>query len=102
MKQGILNTIREKGLLLDKEIFEIVESFKKEKDAKIFLEKIERVTGQKIITKSTINKNLEFVKNIIHDFSEEDKEIAEKIYVKLGISLEVKRQTESIKEKNVE
>ncbi len=102
MKQGILNTIREKGLLLDKEIFEIVESFQKEKDAKIFLERIEMITGQKIITKSTLNKNLEFVKNIVHDFSEEDKEIVERIYVKLGLHLEVKRETEFMKDKVAE
>jgi len=92
MEREILNKIREKGLLLDRETFQIVEGFEKKEDALYFLDNLESELGQKIITKNVLNGNIGFIKGVIEGLSQEGREGVEKISVKLGISLEVKRE----------
>tara|TARA_Y100000034_G_scaffold131852_1_gene193502 strand:- start:879 stop:2510 length:1632 start_codon:yes stop_codon:yes gene_type:complete len=96
MKEEILNTIREKGLLLDKETYELVGSFVKAKDAMHFLDNIEKLTGQKLITKSVLKNNVEFVKKIVSDLPGEEKKEVENIFVKFGIHLEIRREKEIV------
>jgi len=95
MNEEILKTIRERGLLLEKEIYELVENFGSPAMGKEFLENLEKVSGQKFITKNILNKNYEYVRGAISDMPG-DKNVLEKVFVKLGLSVEV------IKEKIVE
>src|SRR3989344_892775 len=95
MDEEILKTIRERGLLLEKEIYELVENFGSAAMAREFLENLEKVSGQKFITKNILNKNYEYVRGAISDMPG-DKNVLEKVFVKLGLSVEV------IKEKIVE
>ena len=63
MDEEILKTIRERGLLLEKEIYELVENFGSAAMAREFLENLEKVSGQKFITKNILNKNLKVIVN---------------------------------------
>lgn len=96
MKQEILEIIREKGLLLEKEIFDLVNSFGDVEIAKKFLDNFERLCGKKMITKSVLNKNFEFVQSFVKDLPGENKTSVENIFVKLGLSLEVRREEKVI------
>jgi len=91
MNEEILKTIREKGLLLEKEIYELLEGFGSVEAAKSFLENIEKISGQKFITKSILNKNYEYIQNIIGSLPEGEK-VLERVSVRLGLSVEVKKE----------
>ena len=90
MNEEILNLIKSKGLLFDKEIFELINNFSDEKTAKTFIEQIERVSGQKFINKNVLSNNIEYVQSFMRNLDGEDKNTIERVFVKLGISLEIK------------
>jgi molybdate-binding protein len=86
MKEELLKTIRERGLLLEKEVFDLVNSFEDPIIARTFLENLERVSGQKRITKSLLVNNYEFVKSAVNDMPGENKEILESTIIRLGLA----------------
>ena len=92
MREEILNLIKDKRLLLAKEIFDILENFEDPELAKSFLENLEKVSGQKVITKSSLNKNYEYAKELAKNLSGNLKESVEKTLIKLGITLEIKKE----------
>ncbi|MBS3091482.1 metallophosphoesterase [Candidatus Pacearchaeota archaeon] len=102
MNPEILKIIREEGLLLEKEIFDILDNFPDVNLARDFLLNIEKISGQKIITKSLLNKNFEYVKAIISKFPGENKELVEKVFVKLGFMIEIKKESLIIDKKEEE
>jgi len=93
MNPEILKIVREKGLLLEKEIFDILENFNDVGIARDFLENIEKFSGQKMITRSVLNKNFEFVRSFVNNLPGENKGIVEKVFVKLGFSLEIRKES---------
>jgi len=97
MREEVLKSIREKGLLLEKEIFDLVSNLD-DRDAINFLDTVERVSGQKIITKSILNKNIEYVQKIAGGLEGDKKSSVESVFVKLGISLEIRKEKEIIEE----
>lgn len=99
MNEEVLKKIRENGLLLEKEIFDFVNSL--DSGAAIsLLEGLEKASGQKIITKSVLNKNIEFIKSAVSSLSVENKSLLESTFVKLGISLEIRREFVKSAEEN--
>ncbi len=92
MNAEILKTIRERGLLLEKDIFDLINSFNDVSLAKDLLEGLERFSGQKIITRSALTKNFGYVQSIVSRLPGENKSIAENIIVKLGLSLEIMKE----------
>jgi len=101
MNLEILKVVREKGLLLEKDIFDLLNNFGDVKLAKDFLEGLERFSGQKMITKSTLNKNFEYVQSIVNKLPGENKHCIENIFVKLGLSLEIRKE-KAVLEKELE
>jgi len=92
MNSEILKVIRERGLLLEKEIFDLLKSFNNVGLARDFLEGLERFSGQKIITKSTLNKNFEYVQSVVKNLPGDNRSTIENIFVKLGLSLEIRKE----------
>lgn len=86
-----MKTINERGLLLEKEIYELVESFGSPTMAREFLENLERISGQKFITKNVLNKNYEYVRGVVSDLPGDTSGV-EKVFVKLGLSVEVRKE----------
>ncbi len=96
MKEEILNIIRERGLLLEKGVLELLGSFKDAGAARDFLVNIEKISGQKMITLGLLGKNIEFVNSVVKKLEGEEKSMIEKTFIKLGLSLEVIKETEII------
>ena len=92
MNEDILKEIRGRGLLLEKDIFELVDGMGDVETARDFLEKLERYSGQKIITRNVLNKNFEFVKSFVSNLGDERKNYVENVFVKMGISLEIVKE----------
>ncbi len=100
MNEEILNVIRERGLLLEKEIFELFKNFSDVGVAKDFLIGLEQTSGQKIINKGVLTKNVEFVKGAVSKLPGDDKNYVEKVFVKLGISLEIQKEERVVERKD--
>lgn len=91
MNEEILKIIKEQGILLEKEVFDILNGFKDGKSAQAFLESIIRFSGQKIITKSVLTKNAEYVQNFVSRLGVSEKGELEKIFIGLGITISLKK-----------
>ena len=93
MNEELLKAIKERGLLLEKEIFDLVSSIPNASLAKEVLISLEKFSGQKIITKSVLNKNIEYVQKVINNFPGKDKSLVENIFVKFGLSFEIRKES---------
>jgi len=91
MNEAVLKLIREQGILLEKDVFELVNSMR-ESAAQVFLESITRFSGQKMITKAVLGKNMEFVQNFLNHLDSGEKGEVERVFVRLGISLEIVKE----------
>jgi len=69
MNQEILRDVMQRGLLLDKEVFDIINLISDRGLAISILDNLERVSGQKMITKSILRNNEVLVKDILSNFS---------------------------------
>ena len=96
MEEEILKIIRERGLLLEKSVLDLLESFRDAKTAGDFLVNIERISGQKMITLGLLGRNIEFVNSVVKQLLGEEKILVENTFIKLGLSLEVRKEREVI------
>ncbi|PIN93026.1 hypothetical protein COU54_04720 [Candidatus Pacearchaeota archaeon CG10_big_fil_rev_8_21_14_0_10_31_24] len=96
--EEILAIVKEKGILLEREIFDLMVNFSDGLKVRDFLTTIERVSGQKMITKSILNKNTFYVLEAIKHLQGNNKDSAEKVCVKLGISLEISKEKDPSEE----
>ena len=55
---------------------------------------------KKIITKSILNKNFEYVKSVVNKLPGGKKELAENVFIKLGLRVEILKEKEIIDSKN--
>ncbi len=92
MDAEILKLIRERGLLLEKEIYDLIDQITDVRIARNFLEQLERVSGKKIITRNVLGSNVEYVRGFVGNLQEGDKTCVERVFINLGISLEVRRE----------
>ena len=91
MNEEILKTIKERGLLLEKEIFDLLNNIGDVDVVRGLLENLERFSGQKIITRGVLNKNIEFVRSVVNKSG--NKSEIENVFVKLGLSLEIRKES---------
>ncbi|MEK6890052.1 MAG: metallophosphoesterase [Nanoarchaeota archaeon] len=92
MREEILKTAREKGLLLENEVVDLLESFNDGKRVSEFLQNLVIFSGQRLITRSMLSKNAEYVQKFVRTLDKEGKESFENVSVKLGISLEITKE----------
>lgn len=88
MNFELLNIIKEKGLLLEKEIFEALNNISDPSIIRKLLENFEFVSGNKMITRSSLIKNWVVSKNIIDGINSEYLNI----FIQLGIQIDVKKK----------
>ena len=93
MNLELLKMIKEKGLLLEKEVYDLLQSFDDVNVAKDFLVGLEKYSGQKMITKSVLHKNFSFVQGMVSKLLGENKSSAENVFVKLGVSVEIMKES---------
>ena len=87
----IINFCMEKGLLLDKEVLEIFSGDFDEEFTKIVLEKLQKETRTRVITKNLFNKNKEKVNEFFLSLPHENRKKAEKLQIKLGLNIEISK-----------
>jgi len=100
MNREILNAVKERGLLLEKEIYDLLNNLEDTKSVESFLELLEKLSGQKIITRSVLSKNVEYARKVFAQPTE-GALAAEKIFIKLGLNLEITKEKEILKKNDL-
>lgn len=95
MSNEILQFCLEKGLLVDKEVLDLFDSESDFESIKIIIEKIKSKTHQNIITKNLFSNNKEQVKQVFSEFPEDKQKKLESLKIKLGLSIEISRESVS-------
>ncbi len=93
MNDAILALIRERGILLQKDLFDLINQFTDVNLARAFLDVLEQASGQKMITTSSLIKHVAHVNNTISAFPGEVKQLAETTLIKMGLTVEVQKVT---------
>ncbi len=96
MSEDFLSIIKDKGLLLEKDVFDLLNRFNNKGDAKRFLEQMQKISGQRMITTKTLVSNVDYMKSFVTTLNEDDKGNVEKVFVKLGFNLKVVKEKTSI------
>lgn len=94
MNPDIVKLVNEKGVLLERELFELLNRFTDLSAARSFLDGLATISGQKIITGSTLTKNVAYVQQIVNTVPGEMKSLVEKTFITMGLSFSIQRETE--------
>jgi len=81
------------GLLLDPEVLKIFSESSDEQSVKLIIEKIRNHTQKKIITKDLLEKNKEQVSEFLLELPKESQESLEKLKIKLGLQIEISKES---------
>jgi DNA polymerase II small subunit/DNA polymerase delta subunit B len=92
MNPELLKVIREQGVLLEKDVLDLLEGFEDSNVARSFLENLVSVSGKKIITRSVLEANRLGVQNFFQTLEVDKKGELERVFVKFGITIEVRRE----------
>ncbi len=101
MSEKILKLFIEKGFLLDKEMLDFFNQLGDEGVANEILEKIQVVSGEKVITRNLIDSNLDKIQPVFRELDVEKKKVVERFFVNVSVSVEVKKEI-SVEEKGKE
>ncbi|MFQ5531506.1 MAG: metallophosphoesterase [Candidatus Nanoarchaeia archaeon] len=93
----LLKFCLEKGLLLDKEVLTLLNEVSDVESAKLVIEKIRNETGKKILTKSVFYDNKDKTNKFFLDLPAENQKKLEKLKIKLGLSIEISKESQNIK-----
>jgi len=91
----ILSFCIENGLLIDNEILNLFKDTEDVETVKLIIGKIKDHTQKRIITKELFYENKEKVGEFFSDFPKENREF-EKLRIKLGLSIEISRQKQTL------
>ena len=93
MSEKILKLFIKKGFLLDKEMLEFFNQLENEDVANEIIDKLQVSSGEKMITKTLINDNLEKIQPVFNELDQEKQKLIEKYFVNVSVSVEVKKET---------
>ena len=91
MVQEILNFFIKKGFLLDNEMLDFFNQLEDQEVAGKILSRIEE-SGEKIITKSLIDKNLGKIGDVFSSLEGEKRKVVERFFVNFSLNIEIKKE----------
>ena len=86
----------EKGLLLDPEVLNLFSETADVDSVKLIIEKIGSYTRKRIITRELFEKNKEQVSDFFLGLPKENQEKLERLKIKLGLQIEISKETSTI------
>ena len=95
MNKEILNFCVEKGFLVDSDLLELFSETSDIESIKLIIEKVKTYTHQNVLTKHLFERNKEQVNQFFLDLPEENKKNLERLRIKLGLSIEISKETDS-------
>jgi DNA polymerase II small subunit len=97
----ILKFCLENGLLVDKEVLSMFNETQDIESVKLIIEKIKNFTKQNVITKEVFYENKEKVNEFFYDLPQKNQKELENLKIKLGLSIEISREKQSLERGNV-
>jgi DNA polymerase II small subunit len=99
MEEKVLKFFMEKGFLLDKDMLNFFNQLEDQEVADKILKRMEG-TGEKIITKSLIDQNLNKMQDLFSSLEDQKKKIVERFFVNFSVKVEIKKEkyVEEVKE----
>ncbi len=91
-KSEILGFCLEKGILIDRDVFNLLEEGLDANSFKTILERVGEQTRQRIITRSVFDENKDKVSEVLLSLPKESQKKLEKLRIKLGLSIEISRE----------
>jgi len=88
----ILKFCLDKGILIDKDLLNLFNETEDLDSIKLIIEKLINISQTKIITKELFYSNKEQFKNIFLNLPIENKQIFEKLKIKLGLNIEISKE----------
>lgn len=99
-EKEILKFCLKKGILLDKEVLSLLsEALESESEMKV-IEKIRENSQKKFITKNVFCENIKQVNQVFSTLSEDKKKKLETLKIKLGLELEISKESISLNQEN--
>ena len=95
MNKEILNFCVEKGFLVDSDLLELFSETSDVESVKLIIERVKTYTHQNVLTKNLFERNKEQVNQFFLDLPEENKKNLERLRIKLGLSIEISKETDS-------
>ena len=95
MNKEILKFCVEKGFLVDNDLLELFNETSDIESIKLIIEKVKTYTRQNILTRNLFEKNKEQVNKFFLDLPEEKKMGLERLRIKLGLSIEISKESDS-------
>ncbi len=92
MNQELLKYCLEKGFLIDKEMMSLLENVETALAQKL-LARINSICHERLITKACLAKNHQRILEVIEGLESGNKKVVEKLFIKLGINIEVTKET---------
>jgi DNA polymerase II small subunit len=92
MNSEVLDAIRKKGILLEKEVFDLVASFEDKNSVDNFLEQLVRISGKRMITMNVLTRNMQYIQGIVDNLKGGDKQLVEKVILNLGVQVEIRTE----------
>lgn len=94
MNKEILKFCVEKGFLVDSDLLELFSETSDIESIKLIIERVKIYTHQNVLTKNLFDKNKEQVNKFFLDLPEENKRNLERLRIKLGLSIEISKESE--------
>lgn len=94
MHKEILKFCLEKGFLVDNSLLEIFSETSDINSVKLIIEKVGIYTGQNVLTRDFFEKHKKELNQCFLSLPEENQKNLERLKVKLGLSIEISRETE--------
>jgi len=92
MNNTLAQTLKTKGLLLEKDIYDLVNEIGNTDSILRFIDTIVETLGQKMITKQVLTQHVNIIQKIVGRYDAADKQTMDTFLVKLGITVEVTRE----------
>ena len=95
MGKNIAQICLEKGILLDKELFDVIDGIDDQDSVIQIIDRISGLFKEKIVTKTLFIKNIEQLQSV---YSDDQKKVLNHILVHLGITIDIKHEIPAPKE----
>ena len=89
MNESISALIKERGVFLQKELYDLFTQFSDVTLARQFLDGLERASGQKLITTASLTKHTEVVCGAVSTLPGEMRHLVETTLIKMGVTVEI-------------
>jgi len=89
MAKTIAEFCMEKGILLDREIFDLMQGIEDQASVMDVIEKITHLFQERIITKTFFTQNIEKIQSV---YAGEKKKVVENIFIHLGVNIAIQRE----------